>query len=252
MLKLNNVTKIYGDILAIDGVSFDVGNGEFVFITGPSGSGKSTIIKLILRQITPDSGEIFLDEFDLGKLKSKEIPKIRQKMGIVFQDFKMIPERTLRENIEIALAVTKVPQAEWQERVSHVIKLVGLEKRTNLFPSQLAGGELQRGALARALVTNPEIILADEPTGNLDWKTAEGIIELFEQINKEGKIIFMATHHLGIIEKHKKRVIELKEGRVVSDSGAKKEERKVEKNEAVKETIKETIKEEEKKDSDKS
>ena len=225
MLKLNNVTKTFGEILAVEDISFEVSEGEFVFITGPSGSGKSTIIKLILRQFTPDSGEIFLNETDFGKLKYKEIPKMRQKIGIVFQDFKMIPDRTLWENVEVALAVTNVPRKEWKERVTHVIKLVGLEKRTSLFPSQLAGGELQRGSLARALVANPSIILADEPTGNLDWKTAESIMELFEQINKEGKTIIMATHHLGLIEKHKNRVIELNEGKVVSDSGSKKEEK---------------------------
>jgi len=237
MLKLVNITKRFGDVLAADNVTFDVDNGEFVFITGPSGSGKSTIIKLVLRQIIQDSGDIFLDELDLGKLKEKDIPKLRQRMGVVFQDFKMIPERTLRENVEIALAVTKVPELEWKDRVAHVLKLVGLEKRLNFFPSQLAGGEIQRGSLARALVTNPSIILADEPTGNLDWKTAEQIMELFEEINKEGKTIIMATHHLGIIEKHKKRVIELKEGKVVSDSGHK----KVEKESSVKEKeVKET------------
>ncbi len=240
MLKFVNVTKTFGDIKAVEGVSFEVTGGEFVFITGPSGSGKSTIIKLILRQIIPDSGEIFFEEQDTGKLKFKEIPKMRQKMGVVFQDFKMIHERTLRENIEIALAVSKVPQGEWKERVSHVTKLVGLEKRLDFFPSQLAGGELQRGALARALVTNPSLILADEPTGNLDWKTAEGVIDLFEQINKEGKTILMATHHLGIIEKHKKRVIEIKEGKVVSDSGSKKEDKKVDKKDTDKETTKES------------
>lgn len=225
MLKLINVTKRFGDILAVDDVTFSVENGEFVFITGPSGSGKSTIIKLILKQIVQDSGDIFLDDLDVGKMKEKDIPLLRQRMGVVFQDFKMIPERTLRENVEIALAVTKVPQLEWNDRVAHVLKLVGLEKRLNFFPSQLAGGELQRGSLARALVTNPSIILADEPTGNLDWKTAEQIIDLFEEINKEGKTIIMATHHLGIMEKHKKRLIELKEGKITSDSGRKKTEK---------------------------
>ncbi|KKR10705.1 MAG: Cell division ATP-binding protein FtsE [Candidatus Woesebacteria bacterium GW2011_GWA1_39_21] len=218
MLKLDKVTKVFGDIIAVDDISFDVSDGEFVFITGPSGSGKSTIIKLILRQIIPDSGEIILDGTNLASLKNKEIPKIRQKMGIVFQDFKMINERTLRENIEITLAVNKVPKNEWNDRVMHIAKLVGLEKRMDLFPVQLAGGELQRGALARALVGNPFLILADEPTGNLDWKTADEIMELFEKINNEGKTILMASHHLGIIEKHKKRVIELREGKVVADS----------------------------------
>ena len=249
MLKFVNVVKTFGDIKAVEGISFDVAEGEFVFITGPSGSGKSTMIKLILRQISPDSGEIYFEDHNIGELKTKEVPKMRQKMGVVFQDFKMIHERTLRENIEIALAVSKVPQKEWKERVTHVTKLVGLDKRLDFFPSQLAGGELQRGALARALVSNPSLILADEPTGNLDWKTAEEIIDLFEQINEEGKTIIMATHHLGILEKHKKRVIELKEGKIVADSGAKKEEKKEAKKEEGK---KESEKEDLKKDSDES
>lgn len=226
MLKLVNVVKTFGDLKAIDDISFEINDGEFVFVTGPSGSGKSTIIKLILKQTNPDSGEIFFEAKDIGKYGPKEIPKMRQRMGVVFQDFKLIHDRTLRENIEIALAVTNIPQKEWRDRVSHVIKLVGLEKRLNFFPSQLAGGELQRGALARALVTNPVLILADEPTGNLDWKTAEEIMDLFERINKEGKTIVMATHHIGIIEKHKKRVIELDEGKIVSDSSEKKEANK--------------------------
>lgn len=226
MLKLINVVKTFGDVKAIDNISFEIKDGEFVFVTGPSGSGKSTIIKLILRQTDPDSGEIFFEEKNTGKYVQKEIPKMRQRMGVVFQDFKLIHDRTLRENIEIALAVSNTPQKEWRDRVSHVTKLVGLEKRLNFFPSQLAGGELQRGALARALVTNPVLILADEPTGNLDWKTAEEIMDLFERINKEGKTIVMATHHIGIIEKHKKRVIELDEGKIVSDSGEKKESNK--------------------------
>ncbi len=222
MLALKEVTKTFGDIIAIKDISFEVNDGEFVFITGPSGSGKSTVLKLILRQLIPDSGEITLDSTDIINLKQKEIPLFRQKIGTVFQDFKMIPEKTLRENIEIALAVTSIPRIEWKERVGHIAKLVGMEDRLDFFPSQLSGGELQRGALGRALVTNPSLILADEPTGNLDWETAEAIVKLFEEINKEGKTIVMATHHLGIIEKHKKRVIELKEGGIVSDTGRKK------------------------------
>ena len=229
ILKLNDVSKTYGDVKAVTSVTFDVDQGEFLYITGPSGSGKSTIIKLILRQIQPDSGEISFQGEDMLTIKEKEVPLIRQKMGTVFQDFKMIPERTLKENIEIALAVAKVKKDEWDSRVKHVAKLVGLEDRLDFFPSQLAGGELQRGSLARALIINPVLILADEPTGNLDWDTAEGMMQLFEEINKEGKTIIMATHHLGIVENHKKRIIELKEGKIVSDSGAKKREKKEDK-----------------------
>ena len=222
ILKVSKVTKSFGDIKAVVEVSFNIEVGEFVFVTGPSGAGKTTLIRMILRELLPDSGEIEFQGVDVTKAPDKEIPLIRQKMGVVFQDFKVIPERTVRENIEVALAVTKVPESEWGARVGHVLKLVGIEKKGDLFSSQLSGGELQRAALARALVVNPEIIIADEPTGNLDWDTAEGIVDLFEEINKEGKTIIMATHHQGIIEKHKKRVIEMKEGKVVKDTGAKK------------------------------
>ena len=216
MLKVRNVSKSFGDITALADVSFDVKDGEFVFIMGPSGAGKTTLLKLILKEITPDSGKIIFEDKDIGALKAKEIPSFRQSIGVVFQDYKILPERTLWENVEVALAVIGLPQKEWQERVEHVLKLVGLAERASLFPSQLSGGEVQRATLARALVINPKIILADEPTGNLDWGTADGIMALFEKINKEGKTILMATHNQQIVDKLGKRVIELKEGKVVS------------------------------------
>jgi cell division transport system ATP-binding protein len=221
MLKIKNVKKTFGSIVALSNVSFDVEDGEFVFITGPSGSGKTTLLRLILGEFPPDSGQIIFDKTDIAKLSRKEIPKVRQKIGVVFQDFKVLAEKTVRENVEIALAVTQVSQEEWPRKVEHVLKLVGLEDRSDLFPSQLSGGELQRLSLARALVINPELILADEPTGNLDWGTAEQIMNLLESINKEGKTIVMATHHELLVKNHsqavknaklKKRVIELKKG----------------------------------------
>lgn len=221
MLRLKNVTKTFGDIAALEDVSFDVGAGEFVFICGSTGSGKTTLLRLILRDLLPDSGEIILFGEDITKLPQKQIPGFRQKIGVVFQDFKVLAERTLRENVETALAVLKVPQAEWEERVGHVLKLVGLSRRDSLFPSQLSGGELQRASVARALVVNPEIILADEPTGNLDWETAYELMDLFEKINQEGKTIIMATHHRLIIDKLGKRVIELKEGKMVGEKQGK-------------------------------
>ena len=206
MIKFSNVTKSFGSINALDKVSFEVKSGEFVFLTGPSGAGKTTILKMILREMLPDSGEVLFDDVDIVKLADKEVPRLRQQMGIVFQDFKVLPERTVLENVEVALAVSNVPDNEWDSRVHHVLKLVGLDKRAHLFPSQLSGGELQRVSLARALVINPKLILADEPTGNLDWKTAEGIMDLLEKINKEGKTIIMATHHEGIIKHGKHRI----------------------------------------------
>ena len=183
MISFQNVTKNFGSINALEDITFEVKDGEFVFLTGPSGAGKSTILKLILHEILADSGKVLFDDVDLSELSVKDIPRLRQQMGIVFQDFKVLPERTVSENVEVALAVSDVPPDEWDKRVNHVLKLVGLDKRANLFPNQLSGGELQRVSLARALVINPKIILADEPTGNLDWKTAGGIMELLEKVN---------------------------------------------------------------------
>lgn len=214
MIKFEKVTKSFGSINALDNISLEIKSGEFVFLTGPSGAGKTTILKMILRDVLPDSGKVEFDGVDVTKLPQKEVPFLRQQMGIVFQDFKVLPERTVTENVEVALAVSDVPQEEWSKRVSHVLKLVGLTSRARLFPSQLSGGELQRVSLARALVINPKVILADEPTGNLDWTTAEGIMVLLEKINKEGKTIVMATHHEGIIKHAKHRVIELIDGKI--------------------------------------
>ena len=217
MILFKNVTKTFGKTKALDDVSFEIEKGEFVFLTGPSGAGKTTVVKIILGELTPEKGKIIFQGHDVAKLKRKEIPQLRQKIGVVFQDFKVLSERTVRENVEVALAVIAVPSKEWKERVNHVLKLVGLIRKAELFPAQLSGGELQRVSLARALAVDPKLILADEPTGNLDWETAEKLMELFEKINKEGKTVVVATHHQGIIDKLKKRVIMLKEGRVVTD-----------------------------------
>ncbi len=214
MINFKNVTKKFGSVNAITDVSFEVKKGEFVFITGPSGAGKSTILKLILGELTPDSGTVTVDGLDLKNLKSKDVPFFRQKIGTVFQDFKVLPERTVGENVEVALAVIGLPEHEWKERINHVLKLVGLTKQINLFPSQLSGGELQRVSLARALVVNPKLLLADEPTGNLDWDTSEDVVKLFEKINEEGKTVIMATHNMDIIKKFKKRIINIIDGKV--------------------------------------
>jgi len=214
MLRIENLTKTFGDITAIRGISFEVEDGEFIFITGPSGSGKTTLLRLILRELTPDSGKIYLDGKNILDLPRKFIPLLRQQIGVVFQDFKVLPERTVRENVEVALAVVGVPENEWDERVNSVLDLVGLSKRSELFPAQLSGGELQRVSLARALAVNPKVILADEPTGNLDWDTADEIVDLFQKINDQGKTIIMATHHKLIIDKLKKKTIVLENGTV--------------------------------------
>ncbi|OGM57165.1 cell division ATP-binding protein FtsE [Candidatus Woesebacteria bacterium RIFCSPHIGHO2_12_FULL_46_16] len=235
MIEFKNVSKSYGSIKALADISFKVANGEFVFITGPSGAGKTTLLKLILREILPDSGQIVFDGADIVGLSQEEVPHLRQKIGVVFQDFKVLPERTVRENVEVPLAVVGVNPEEWEARVDQVLKLVGLDKRTELFPSQLSGGELQRVSLARALVVNPKLILADEPTGNLDSETADGVMDLFEKINKEGKTVIMATHNERIIEKYKKMEIKIKEGRIVGQEKVKSEEKIEEKEEEEKE-----------------
>ncbi len=214
IIKFDKVTKKFGSVTALDNVSFEVAQGEFIFITGPSGAGKTTILKLVLGEISPDSGEVTVDGVNVKNLKEKDLPYFRQKIGIVFQDFKVLGERTVAENVEVALAVTGVSETEWGERVKHVLKLAGLSRQAELFPSQLSGGELQRVSLARALSVNPKLLLADEPTGNLDWETADSIMQLFEKINKEGKTIIMATHNLEIVKKYKKREVHIVGGRI--------------------------------------
>ena len=217
MVKFKNVTKTYGNIIALKDVSFEVKDGEFVFLMGPSGAGKTTILKLILKEIFPDTGEIHVGGVDVSKVFEKDLPGFRQKVGCVFQDFKLLNERTTCENIEIALAVLGVAESKWKERVEKVFKMVGLQDRKNLFPSQLSGGELQRVSLARALVVNPNLILADEPTGNLDWDKADEIMEVLEKINKEGKTVIVATHNQEIVSKMKKRVIKLTSGKIIKE-----------------------------------
>lgn len=252
MLKVIDVSKSFGDIESLKDISFDVDEGEFVFITGPSGAGKTTLINIILGKYLPDRGEIILNEVDITQLKDSEIPEHRQNIGVVFQDFKVLPERTLRENVEVALAVKGVDDSQWKERVDQVLELTGLTKRSELFPSQLSGGELQRVSLARALVVNPDIIIADEPTGNLDWETADAMMDLFERINKEGKTVIMATHHQIIVDKLKKRTIEIKDGSLVGKEAKKaeqkKEEKKEEKDKKDEEKAKEEVEQEKKTD----
>jgi len=214
MIKFKDVTKRFGDVVALEKVSFEVEKGKFVFITGASGAGKTTILKLILGEILADSGEVVVDGVSVAGIAERDLPAFRQKIGTVFQDFKILPERTVRENVEVALAVIGLPQDSWTERVKHVCNLVGLEKQIDLFPSQLSGGELQRTSLARGLAVNPKILLADEPTGNLDWPTGDSIMQIFEKISKEGKTIIMATHNQEIVKKHKKQVIHLEGGKI--------------------------------------
>ncbi len=219
LLEFKNVSKAFGDVRAITDVSFGVGKGEFVFIVGPSGSGKTTILRLLMAEFKPTAGSIVFDGTDITKLKRQDVPYVRRKIGAVFQDFKLIRDRSIRENIEVALDVVGVDKKEWEARVNQVLKLVGLSHRAELFPLQLSGGELQRVAIARALVVSPVVIFADEPTGNLDWDTAQSIMDLLARINKEGKTVIVTSHNKEIIDKMKKRVIELKDGKIVGKGG---------------------------------
>ena len=217
MIEFKDVTKRFGSVVALDKVSFKIDKDEFIFLTGPSGAGKTTILKLILGEIVPDSGDILVDGINIKGIEQKELPSYRQKIGIVFQDFKVLPERTVSENVEVALAVIGIPESGWHERVKHVLKLVGLTRQTNMFPAQLSGGETQRVSLARALSVNPKLLIADEPTGNLDWETSDSIMKLFDKINEEGKTIIMATHNVEILKKYKKRVIHVVNGKIDKD-----------------------------------
>jgi cell division transport system ATP-binding protein len=217
MIKFKNVTRQFGEVVALEKVSFEIAPGGFVFITGPSGAGKTTIIRLILREILPTAGLVEIDGVDLSQLPAKKIPELRQKIGVVFQDFKLLPDQTVSENVALPLKVLGKGEEEISQEVEKVLDLVGLEGRADFFPSQLAGGELQRTCLARAVVGKPKIVLADEPTGNLDLATSWQIMKLLKEINKLGKTVIMATHNFEIVNSLKTRVIELEKGKLVSD-----------------------------------
>lgn len=215
MIQFKNVTKSFGNVNALTDTSFDIKDGEFVFIVGPSGSGKTTILKLMLGEYRPTSGQIIFDDQDISALKKNKIPKLRQQIGTVFQDFKLLKDKTIKENLAVAMAIKHIDQKDWETRTKDVLKLVGLANRADLFPAQLSGGEIQRVAIARALVMDPKVIFADEPTGNLDWETGEIIFELLDKINKSGKTVLVTSHNLEIIKKMKKRIIKLRDGKVV-------------------------------------
>jgi cell division transport system ATP-binding protein len=217
MFEFKNVSKSFGNINALKDVSFKVEQGEFVFIVGHSGSGKTTILRLLMGEFRPTTGEIIFDGNDISKIKGGKIPQLRQNIGVVFQDFKLLKEKTVWENIQMALAIKGVSKKDWNERSEQVLKLVGLLARKDLFPAQLSGGELQRVAIARALVIDPKMIFADEPTGNLDWETGEIIMNLLDKINKSGKTVIVTSHNLEIVKRMKKRVIRLKDGKIVKN-----------------------------------
>ena len=218
MVKFENVSKKFSSQgFSLAEINFVINDGEFVFLTGPSGAGKTTILKLILREHLPTTGEIYLNDWKLSKMKSSEISKLRRKVAMVFQDFRLLVDRTVYENIAIALELRGILDKEIEKKVKNVLTLTSLLEQKNLFPVQLAGGELQRACIARALVGNPEILLADEPTGNLDPATSWEILNLLARINKMGTTVLMATHNIDIVNSLKKRVLTLNKGRIVKD-----------------------------------
>lgn len=218
MITFSSVTKKFGsNIAALEDINLEVKQGEFIFLVGPSGAGKSTLLKILSREVTPTSGKILVGEQDLVRLKNSEIPKYRRKIGVVFQDFKLLEDRTVFENVALALEVRGLKEDEIEKDVEHTLKLVEIWTRRNLFPRQLSGGEAQRTAIARAIVGKPDIVLADEPTGDLDPKTAWGVIQLLNEINTWGTTILMATHNQEIVNTLKRRVVHIKEGRVARD-----------------------------------
>ncbi len=217
MIVFEKVTKNFGEIVALAEVSFKVEKGEFVFLTGPSGAGKTSVIKLLLGEYLPSSGEIEINGEKLGQFSKGKLYLWRRKVGVVFQDYKLFWDKTVAENVALPLEIRRMPASEIASRVKEILKVVGLEERADLFPAQLSGGELQRVSLARAVVTAPEILLADEPTGNLDPETSKEMVKLFREVNKAGTTVLMATHNQEIVDSFKTRVVELSKGRIVRD-----------------------------------
>ena len=219
MIEFVNVSKQFEDAgnIALENANFKIENGEFVFLVGSSGAGKTTITKLLMRERNVTEGQIYLDGIDITKIPDKEIPYLRRKMGVVFQDFRLLEDRTVYENVEFAMRVVGASRREIRKRVPEVLNEVGLNYKAKMYPRQLSGGEQQRVALARALVNHPVILVADEPTGNLNPQAALEIMEIFEDINRMGTTIIMATHAKDIVDMMKKRVIEVQDGKIVRD-----------------------------------
>ena len=218
LITINNVTKRFKNgTVALNDISLEIGKGEFVFVIGPTGCGKSTLIKVIYREEKPTSGEVFVGGVNVAKLRNRKVYKIRRKMGVVFQDFKLLEKLTVYENVAFALEVTGADNKTIRKRVIDVLDKVGLKDKVKEYPDKLSGGEQQRVAIARAIVNNPKILICDEPTGNLDPTISMEIMEILNNVNKDGTTILMVTHDISIVEKFKKRVIVLKDGRLVKN-----------------------------------
>ena len=219
VIRFENVTATYPGhtAKALDDVTAIIDEGEFVFLVGESGSGKSTFLRLVLREIRASSGQVFVDGRELGRMRSWRVPQLRRQVGTVFQDFRLLPNKTVAQNVAFALQVIGKPKAQINRLVPETLELVGLEGKGRRMPDELSGGEQQRVAIARAFVNRPKILIADEPTGNLDPATSAGIMKLLDRINRTGTTVLMASHDVEIVDQMRKRVIELEHGSVVRD-----------------------------------
>ena len=219
MIRLQEITKVYpaGARPALDGISLEIDKGEFVFLIGQSGSGKSTVLRMLMREELPTSGVVTVDGRDVGKLAKRKVPELRRKIGCVFQDFRLLPKKTVYENVAFALEVINKSPKAIRRTVPEVLELVGLEGKTQRMPNELSGGEQQRVAIACAFVNRPLVLLADEPTGNLDPDTSQGIMSLLERINRTGTTVVMATHDNNIVDAMRRRVVELEFGKIIRD-----------------------------------
>lgn len=218
VIEFKSVSKIYpGNVVAVEKISFKIAPGEFISLVGPSGAGKSTLIRLLTAEEAPTSGEVLVSGRNITKLLKKELPYYRRKVGIIFQDFKLLPKKTVCENIAFALEVADISKAEIADRVPKIIEIVGLSNRSKALSEELSGGEKQRVSIARALVHKPKLLIADEPTGNLDPVSTWEIIELLFKINKQGTIVLLATHDREVVDSLERRVISMKQGKIISD-----------------------------------
>lgn len=217
MINFDHVTKTYRTNVGLDDVSVHINKGDFVFLVGPSGAGKSTFIKLILKEINPDSGSIIVDGKEITTLSNREVPELRRKVGTVFQDFRLLPKKTVFENVAFAMEVLHKSKRQIRKQVPQILSLVGIADKAHKYPEELSAGEQQRVAIARAIVNNPTVLIADEPTGNLDPVTAAEIMDLLEQINLRGTTIVMVTHAKDIVDRMKKRVIAIEKGKIIRD-----------------------------------
>ena len=218
MIYFNNVSKVYKDAVALDDVTFTVTAGEFVSIVGRSGAGKTTLTKMILANENPSDGTVFFESIDIHKLKNRELTKLRQRIGVVFQDFKLLSNKTAYENIAFAMEAVGKTDEEIASDVPHVLELVDLSHRLNHFPNQMSGGEQQRLAIARAIINQPELIIADEPTGNLDPINTHEIVQILKKINDLGTTVILTTHNRAVIDSVGKRMITMEDGKIIRDS----------------------------------